>query len=94
MAYKRFILLLILWFFVSVGNSFAGGWPQSAPVNPQSLFSNYREYLSLSPEIAYHIDQAWGITIRAGTAFLGKNIFASPSFTFGIFNKNLNLKTN
>lgn len=61
----------------------------TAPVNPQSLFSNYKEYLSLSPEVNYHIDQAWGITIGAGTALLGKNIFASPSFTFGIFYKNL-----
>ena len=66
----------------------------TAPVNPQSLFSNYREYLSLSPEISYHIDNAWGITVGAGTALLGKNIFASPSFTFGIFYKKLNLMTN
>lgn len=56
-------------------------------VNPQSLFSNRREYLSFSPEIAYHIDPSWGITVGAGTAFSGKNIFASPSFTVGIFYK-------
>ena len=57
-------------------------------INPQSLFSNSKEYLSFSPEIGYHMSPSWGITIGAGMALSGKNIFASPSFTVGIFHKN------
>lgn len=64
------------------------GNDENAPsVNPQSLFSNYREYLSLSPEITYHINQSWGTTIGAGTALSGKNIFANPTISIGVFHK-------
>jgi len=64
-----------------------GNDPNATSVNPQSLFSNYKEYLGLSPEIALHMSPSWGITIGAGTAFYGKNIFASPSFAVGVFHK-------
>lgn len=56
-----------------------------SPLNPQSLFSNEREYLSLSPEIIYHFNEFWGLTAGIGTAFSGKNIFANTSFTIGVF---------
>ena len=58
-------------------------------INPQSLFSNHKEYMSLSPEIAYHISPSWGTTIGVGTALSGKNIFANPTFTIGIFHKSV-----
>ncbi|HUR31336.1 MAG TPA: hypothetical protein VMZ69_07875 [Saprospiraceae bacterium] len=56
-------------------------------VNPQSLFSNYKEYINFSPELTYYLSPTWGITIGAGTTLTGKNIFANPSFTIGIFNQ-------
>ena len=59
----------------------------SQPVNPQSLFSNKREYLSFAPEVIYHLSDAWGITAGVGTAFSGQNIFANPTFTLGIFTR-------
>lgn len=66
------------------------GNPDNAPdINPQSLFSNFREYLSFSPEIAFHINKTWGISLGVGTALSGKNIFASPSFSFGVFHKTI-----
>ncbi len=58
-------------------------------INPQSLFSNFREYLSFSPEITYYIRQTWGTTIGAGTALSGKNIFANTTFTIGVFYKTI-----
>ena len=54
-------------------------------INPQSLYSNGREYFSLSPEVLYHFDEQWGISAGIGTAFSGKNIFASTTFTIGLF---------
>jgi len=56
-------------------------------VNPQSLFSNFKEYLSISPEIIYHVNEEWGVTLGAGFAMVGKNIFANPTFTVGVFNR-------
>jgi protein XagA len=61
-------------------------------VNPQSLFSNNKEYLSVTPELTYHISSMWGITIGAGIPLKGKNIFADPSFSVGIFNHNKEYK--
>ena len=55
-------------------------------INPQSLFSNFREYVGISPEIIYHVDDNWGITLGAGFALSGQNIFANPSFV-GLFNR-------
>lgn len=59
----------------------------SLHINPQSLFSNDREYLSFSPEVAYHFNDSWGITIGIGTAFSGRNIFANTTFALGIFHR-------
>jgi hypothetical protein len=56
-------------------------------INPESLFSNFKEYLSLSPEISYHINPSWGVNIGVGTALSGKNILANPTFTIGIYHK-------
>ena len=58
-----------------------------SPANPQSLFSNNREYLSFSPEIIYHFNASWGLAAGVGTAFWGKNIFANTSFTIGVFSR-------
>ncbi len=55
-------------------------------INPQSLFSNHKEYVSLSPELSYHLGR-WGVTIGVGTALSGQNIFANTTFTIGVFYK-------
>jgi hypothetical protein len=66
------------------------GNPDNAThINPQSLFSNFREYLSISPEIGFHINKAWGVSLGIGTALSGKNIFASPTFSIGVFHKTI-----
>ena len=58
-----------------------------APLNAQSLFSNNKEYLSLSPEVAYHFDERWSLIVGMGTALSGKNIFANTTYTIGIVNQ-------
>jgi protein XagA len=64
----------------STGNS-------TVAINPQSLFSNNREYLSFSPEAIYHFNETWGISAGVGTALSGRNIFANTTFTLGIFKR-------
>ena len=56
-------------------------------INPQSLFSNFKEYLSISPELIYHINQEWGVSLGAGFTVAGQNIFANPAFSLGVFNR-------
>ena len=52
-----------------------------------SLFSNNREFLAFTPEVAYTFSDKWGISAGYGTAFSGKLIFASPTYSVGIFLK-------
>ena len=56
-------------------------------VNPLSLFSNLREYFSISPEFIYHFDPAWGVMIGATYLMSGKNTFANTSFEVGLHYK-------
>ena len=69
------------------GISALGESENALNINPQSLFSNFREYLSFSPEVTYHINESWGITAGMGTAFSGRNIFANTTFNLGVFHK-------
>ena len=58
-------------------------------INPQSLFSNFKEYVRLSPEITYHITQSWGVAIGAGTTLSGKNTLSGTAFSIGVIHKKL-----
>ena len=57
------------------------------PVNAQSLFSNKREYVSITPEILYHPSKTWAVSARAGFKISGRNIFAEPMYSLGIVHK-------
>ena len=52
-----------------------------------SLFSNNREYIAISPELNYSINDKIGVSAGAGFALKGKLIFANPSYSLGIFFK-------
>ncbi len=52
-----------------------------------SLFANNSEHLTISPEIAYNINDNWGASFTYGTAISGKLIFANPSYSVGVFYK-------
>ena len=52
-----------------------------------SVHNNYMEYLSISPEIVYEINEKAGITAGAGFAAYGKRLLASPSWSLGAYMK-------
>lgn len=56
-------------------------------INSTSIFANNSEHLSFAPEIAYHLNDKWGVSAGIGTALSGKIIFANPSYTVGVFVK-------
>ena len=57
----------------------------AATSNATSIFANNSEFLSLGAEIAYNISPDWGVSIGAANAVSGQIIFASPSYTVGVF---------
>lgn len=52
-----------------------------------SVFANNSEFVSISPELGYYITDKLGVTANYATAFYGKNIFANPSYSVGVFLK-------
>ena len=67
--------------------SFKNGDLPADRSNATSVFSNNTEHLSISPEIAYSINDKWGVSATVGGAISGRLIFASPSYSFGVFYK-------
>lgn len=58
-----------------------------AGINSTSLFANNSEHLTISPEVAYNINEKWGVSASYATALSGKIIFADPAYSVGIFFK-------
>lgn len=50
-----------------------------------SIFGNNTEYLTISPEIAYKINDKFGVTANVAGAVWGRLILAAPSFSVGVF---------
>lgn len=67
--------------------SFKNGDLPSERSNSTSVFANNSEHLTFSPEIGYNINDKWGVSATAGLALRGRLIFASPSYSFGVFYK-------
>ena len=57
----------------------------AASVNSTSIFSNNSEHTSLGVEAAYHLSKRYGISASYTGALRGQLIFASPSYSVGIF---------
>ncbi len=52
-----------------------------------SIFANNAEHFTFAPEIAYNINDRWGVSAGAGFALSGRLIYAAPSYNFGVFFK-------
>jgi len=52
-----------------------------------SIFANNAEHISISPELNYNIGQDWGVSASVSTAVYGRLIFASPSYSVGVYTK-------
>ena len=55
--------------------------------NSSSVFANNSEHISFSPELAYKLNDKWGISAGFGGAFYGRIISARPAYSFGIFHQ-------
>lgn len=55
--------------------------------NSTSIFANNSEHFSFSPEIAYNINDKWGVSAGFGKALTGKVIFANTSYMAGVYYK-------
>lgn len=55
--------------------------------NATSLFANNQEFVSLSPEIRYNINENIGISASYASVISGKLIFANPSFEVGVYSQ-------
>lgn len=64
-----------------------GDLPSDRANNSTSVFANNSEHLTFSPEIAYQLNDKWGVSASYGAALSGNLIFASPSYSFGVFYK-------
>ncbi len=51
----------------------------------QSLFANNAEHFSYSPEIAWNINDTWGVAASFAGAFSGRLIYANPTYSFGLY---------
>lgn len=73
-----------LWFItkLDVVNSLENG---TATVQSASLFGNNTEFSSVTFEGAYYLNSKVGISFSYATAFAGSIIYASPSYSVGVF---------
>lgn len=55
--------------------------------NSTSIFANNTQHISYSPELNYSINKNWGLSVSMAGAFSGQLIFASPSYSVGVFAK-------
>lgn len=74
----------LLWFItkLDVVNSLGNG---NASVQSASLFGNNTEYASITLEGAYYLSKKVGVSLSYATAFSGAIIYASPSYSVGVF---------
>ena len=49
------------------------------------IFANNTEYLSVTPEINYNLNDKWGISGSAGFAPYAKRILAAPNYSLGVY---------
>lgn len=57
----------------------------SSDVNSTSIFANNSEFTSYSLEAAVYLTKRFGVSASYASAFRGQIIFASPSYSVGVF---------
>lgn len=57
----------------------------NAESNSTSIFANNSEHFTFSPELAFNVNKKWGFSATYATALSGRIIFASPSYSVGVF---------
>lgn len=65
--------------------SFKNGDLPAERSNPTSVFANNSEHLTFAPEVAVNLNEKWGVSAGFATALRGELIFASPSYSVGVY---------
>lgn len=66
-------------------NSLNNGSDLETPAN--GIFSNNIEYLAITPEVNYSLNDKYGVSASIGFAASGKRVLAAPSYSIGVFMK-------
>lgn len=66
-------------------NSLNNGSDLETPAN--GIFSNNIEYLAITPEINYSLNDRFGVSGNIGFAASGRRVLARPSYSLGVFMK-------
>lgn len=76
-----------LWFIVrgNVLESLQNGDLNAQNSDPGSIFANNIEFVTLGTEISYYITKKLGVSFNYTNTISGKLIYASPSFSGGLF---------
>lgn len=78
---KRFNLALKINGVESLRNGDPGGGAGNG------IFGNNVEFLAISPEVSYNLNEKLGVVTSAGFAASGSNILAAPNYSLGLFLK-------
>lgn len=49
------------------------------------IFANNTEFLGVTPEINYNLNEKWGVSVSAGFAPYAKRILAAPNYSAGVY---------
>ena len=71
---------------LNVVESLKNGVPSGLNIGA-SLFANNSEFTSVELELAYNVQDNWGVSVGYGSAVRGELIFASASYNVGVFVK-------
>ncbi len=63
--------------------SFQNGDAEGAGNN--GIFSNNLEYLAITPEFNFQVQENWGVSLAVGGAPIARRVLAAPSFNVGLF---------
>ena len=63
--------------------SLQNGNPTGAASN--GIFSNNTEYLGVTPEVSYFLNDRLGLSAAVGFALKGERILAAPAYQFGVY---------
>lgn len=66
-------------------NSLNNGSDLETPTN--GIFSNNIEYLAVTPELNYSLNEKFGVSANIGFAASGRRVLALPSYSVGVFMK-------
>jgi len=54
-------------------------------ISTNGIFSNNIEYVSITPEINYALNEQWGLSASIGLSPYAKRILAAPSYSLGVY---------